>query len=295
MQTINYPLISILLITYNQERYVEDALNSLICQSYNNFEIIVSDDCSSDRTVEIVKKIIKNNKRKINIELNSNKNNLGIAKNVAIGLSYCKGEYIALAAGDDISLSNRIEKQFSFLKNNRKCFGVFSNSIKIDKEGNDVSINFETPPVFAKTKNEFIWGFKKVWSHGATLFFHNSVYSFFGDFLPGTYAEDGCIPFRCILQGGFLYIDTPLVKYRISDNNVSQGLNIERKVFFKNADVAYAKNMMADYLKFDSYVFFAKSRLYLNIFVKKSIFLIVRQPRLAILLFRASKLRRDLF
>ncbi len=98
---------SVLLLTYNQETYVEGALLSLLEQDYDPLEIVVSDDCSKDGTWAVVNKIYENYQGLKSIVLNRNESNLGIVGNYFKAFDLSSGDLIFTAAGDDLSLPNR--------------------------------------------------------------------------------------------------------------------------------------------------------------------------------------------
>lgn len=114
----NIPLVSICVITYNSAKYVVETLDSAKSQTYKNIELIISDDCSTDNTVEICKKWIECNgsvfKR---IELLQSATNTGVSANLNRAYSACKGEWVKAIAGDDILVSNCIESLLSFASN----------------------------------------------------------------------------------------------------------------------------------------------------------------------------------
>ncbi len=99
------PLISIVVATYNGEAYLEQQLESLVSQTYGNFEIIVSDDNSTDKTVEILSKYSK----QYGITVITNKSEKGLVGNFSNGLKVAKGEYISLCDQDDIWELNKLE------------------------------------------------------------------------------------------------------------------------------------------------------------------------------------------
>lgn len=130
------PLISVLIPVYNVELFVFDAVNSICAQTYKNLEIIVVDDCSTDRTYEVVEEIKKNDNR---IKLFRNKENLKIAKTLNFALLQVTGEFIARMDGDDFSEPTKIEKQYLFLKNNPEFVLVGTNYILEDESGKEIS------------------------------------------------------------------------------------------------------------------------------------------------------------
>lgn len=99
-------LVSIAMTTYNGEKFIKEQLDSLLNQTYNNLEIIICDDGSTDGTVEIIKEYEQTDNR---IKLFQNEKNLGVLKNFEKAISLCRGEYIALSDQDDVWLGNKIE------------------------------------------------------------------------------------------------------------------------------------------------------------------------------------------
>jgi len=106
------PLVSVVVPAYNAAAYIEEALMSVVEQTYTNLEILVIDDCSTDRTLEIVKRIAKGDSR---IRILENKHNLGIGGNRDKGVKNSCGEFICWQDADDISLPNRVSLQVDFL------------------------------------------------------------------------------------------------------------------------------------------------------------------------------------
>ncbi len=107
------PLVTVLIPAYNCEKYIKKCLDSIINQDYKNLEILVIDDGSIDKTVEIVK---SSTDPRIKLELN--KKNLGLPKTLNKGFKLASGNYVARMDADDISLSSRIGIQVKFLENN---------------------------------------------------------------------------------------------------------------------------------------------------------------------------------
>lgn len=92
------PLVSVLMTAYNREKYIEDAIDSVLESTYSNFELIIVDDCSTDRTVEIIRNYEKNDTR---IKVHINKQNLGDYPNRNKAASYAKGKYLKYVDADD--------------------------------------------------------------------------------------------------------------------------------------------------------------------------------------------------
>lgn len=108
-----YPIISVIMPCYNRQEYVADAIESILNQTYTNFEFIIIDDCSTDNTYEIIKKYAEIDKRIIALQ---NEENKGIVYTLNRGFGLARGKYIARMDDDDISLPQRFEKQIKYME-----------------------------------------------------------------------------------------------------------------------------------------------------------------------------------
>lgn len=122
----NRPLVSVIIPAYNHEQYIEEALRSVISQSYNNIELIVINDGSTDGTAGIIEEFVRNNSDK-NIQF-VNKLNEGVCKTLNKGLTMSTGDYVAFLASDDFWSKDRIETQLEFMENNVNIGLVFSDA-----------------------------------------------------------------------------------------------------------------------------------------------------------------------
>lgn len=126
------PKISVIMGIYNCAPYLQEALDSLYNQTFQDFEIILCDDGSSDDTYKIA---LENSKMHNNIVLLKNEQNKGLNYTLNRCLEVAKGEYIARMDGDDISLSTRFEKEFNFLEKNPDYDIVSCGMIYFDENG----------------------------------------------------------------------------------------------------------------------------------------------------------------
>ncbi|MFA6463138.1 MAG: glycosyltransferase family 2 protein, partial [Candidatus Shapirobacteria bacterium] len=108
------PLISIILISYKNYRYIYEALDSILCQDYLNIEIIISNDGSDDFDQKSVNQYLtKNKKQNIkNFIINNNKKNIGTVKNVNKAIKLSKGKYITIFAADDTLYNSQVVTKF---------------------------------------------------------------------------------------------------------------------------------------------------------------------------------------
>lgn len=113
----NQPLISVLMTAYNAEAYIDLAIQSILNQTYKNYEFIIIEDCSKDKTWEIIQKYAKKDKR---IITEKNKKNLKAGGSSNKGIKMCKGKYIVRMDADDWSYPDRIENQVKFMEEHPK-------------------------------------------------------------------------------------------------------------------------------------------------------------------------------
>ena len=129
-------LVSIIMPAYNCEKYITEAIASVINQTYQNWELIVIDDCSQDNTVNIVKRLALEDTR---INLYQNERNVGVSKTRNKGLSIAKGQWIAFLDSDDCWASEKLEKQMEFIKAHPNALLTYTASKFMDTQGNRYS------------------------------------------------------------------------------------------------------------------------------------------------------------
>lgn len=134
-------LVSIITPTFNAEKFIRATIESVLNQSYQNWEMILIDDASTDGTVSIIKEFTQKDNRLKLTELSKNSGN-GFARNVA--LEKATGKYIAYLDADDLWFPIKLENQIKFLKNNNLPF-TFSFYDCIDEEGNSLNRRVEAP------------------------------------------------------------------------------------------------------------------------------------------------------
>lgn len=125
-------LVSIIMPAYNAENLIEDSINSILSQTYRNFELIVIDDCSKDQTVRIVEQFILKDSR---IKIIKNIKNKGVAETRNVGLDQAKGEYVAFLDSDDKWDNNKLEKQLKILKESNDVDVVYGSYYRFNSDG----------------------------------------------------------------------------------------------------------------------------------------------------------------
>jgi glycosyltransferase involved in cell wall biosynthesis len=115
--------VSICVITYNHAKFITEALNSFLMQTFNDYEIVISDDCSTDENPAILQ--LYKTKYPDKIKLLLNKKNIGMVPNFIQALKACSGEYIAFCEGDDYWVdSSKLQRQIDFLEKNPSYVGT---------------------------------------------------------------------------------------------------------------------------------------------------------------------------
>lgn len=138
MEKNNQPLVSIVIPCYNHEKFVQDCIQSVIEQTYENIELIIIDDGSKDNSVAKIQEMISACKERFTRFEFRTRANKGLSATLNEALGWCKGSYYSAIASDDILLTSKIAIQVEYLESpsNVKCAGVFGNVIYIDNNSN---------------------------------------------------------------------------------------------------------------------------------------------------------------
>ncbi|HXI23992.1 MAG TPA: glycosyltransferase [Pyrinomonadaceae bacterium] len=138
---VNRPLVSVLVACYNQARYVEECLDSVLNQTYENIELIIIDDCSQDDSASVIQRwLVTNN---FTATFFRHQQNQGICKTFNAALQRATGEYVCVLAADDVYLPEKIECQVRIMENLPPKVGVvYSDSWQMDVDGNPLAEKF---------------------------------------------------------------------------------------------------------------------------------------------------------
>lgn len=124
-------LISIIMPSYNAARFIGESINSVLLQTYSNWELLIVDDCSKDNSVEVVRKFANIDKR---VVLFSLEKNVGAAAARNVAIEHAQGQYIAFLDSDDVWDEYKLEKQLAFMKQYSYAF-TFSNYYVMEENG----------------------------------------------------------------------------------------------------------------------------------------------------------------
>ena len=160
----NNPAISVVMSVYNAAAFLSKSIDSIITQTFLNFEFILIDDGSKDDSYQLMHKYEEDDPRIICIK---NKQNLGLPASLNIGIAKAKGKYIARQDADDYSFPDRLQKQFDFMEENPSIDLCGTNCRRVDIEGNVI---FEKT-IYAKIKDykSFLFERKSIFPHGSAF------------------------------------------------------------------------------------------------------------------------------
>lgn len=207
-----FGLVSIIMAAYNAEKTIEQAINSVLNQTYTNFELLVVDDCSKDRTVGLVKSIAATDGR---VRLISNEKNSGVSFTRKHGLEEANGSWIAILDSDDAWTPEKLEKQIE-LQNRTNADLLFTGSAFMDSDGNLIDWYLHAPSEV--TYRQLLK--QNVLSNSSALV-RKELYAKYYAVDDGMH-EDFAIWLNILKEGRKAYgIDEPLLNYRLSAKSKS--------------------------------------------------------------------------
>lgn len=222
------PLVSIILPIYNGEEFMRISIDSCIAQTYQNWELIIVDDCSKDDTAKMAKEYEEKDAR---IHYYKNETNLRLPRNLNRGFSLAKGKYLTWTSDDNYYRPTAIEKMVKVLEDTENEF-VFARYSIIDKDNEELS-----QTVIPKDYRHAIWDDNFV---GACFLYSRKVYETVGEYDPDLFlCEDYDYWLRIFAQFPVGYLDENLYAYRkhekslTSQNLLGQYQAMER-AFLKN-------------------------------------------------------------
>ncbi len=224
MQEMDVGKCTVVMLTYNGERYLGKMLDSIKKQTYRPIQLIIADDASTDSTLRIAKSFCKENScKEFEVELVSHTVNLGRSGNRNSIIHKIKGEYIFLADQDDIWRKDKLEKQVAFLKDNPDCFGVSCDRELVDSHDR-VLLKSENKYLSVRHRSKI--GFKENLSF-KTNYPANCIGIRNAELekvlsVPAEMEEpDRFLRMMILCMGKLGFVNVPLVSYRIHSSNLS--------------------------------------------------------------------------
>ena len=213
------PLVTVLMSVYNGARFLGESIDSILGQSYGDFEFLIIDDGSTDDSTSI---IADYDDPRIRLQKHPNR---GLAESLRQGILDARGEIIVRADQDDISRRDRLEKQVIFFDRHPRVGLLRSLLETIDAQGRTISRCIgETSAMSSAPRWWFLW--RNIGSHSSAAFRKSILMAHDLNYRPGMDgAEDYDLWSRLIRHTAFGVVDEPLVKYRIHTSSMMQSAN----------------------------------------------------------------------
>ena len=230
---MNVPLVSVCMITYNHEAFIAEAIESVVSQNCSyNIELIISDDCSTDSTQQIIRTYVKKYPDLIKATLRTE--NIGMQRNSALNLMACKGKYIAVLEGDDYwTDSFKLQKQIDFLEQNPDYSMCITSIDLINKNGEKIDspcgfTNFEKS---SYTIEEYIVPSERlILVPMMTLVARNILIWPLPDFFYKVGTSDMVLTLLFFLKGKLYYINEKTAVYREHLGGISKSVDFQLKL-----------------------------------------------------------------
>lgn len=216
--------VSIIMCSYNTSKYIEEAIESIIGQTYTNWELIISDDQSTDNTIDIIQKYLSDDR----IILHQQKENMGYLANKNSALKLAKGDLITQLDADDISKPTRIEKQVAAFQQHPELMMCGTNYELIDMDGKFLEAKEYAEDHWVTTP-ELEYPF---WFPG--LMFKPQVlqeFGYFHDYFDDIYGDDHYWTLTIVNKYPIYFVKDVLYSYRINPNSLTNVLDNTRKMF----------------------------------------------------------------
>lgn len=241
------PLISCLLVTYNQEQWVEEALQSILAQTYSPLEIVVSDDASTDGTYPLLQRLIDAYDGPHRVVLRRNAVRRNVVGHLAEAMPSTTGELIVVAAGDDVSLPQRVERlAAAWEQSGRRAHALNSGLQQIDEDGVRGVVLPGCGGRARSTLEDFVDHAGAFF--GASAAYSRAVFERFGPLDPFNIFEDQVLPFRAALLGEAITLDGTLVLWRrLSRSNSVQFLDRPAEAKARLGKIVYQQQQLACY------------------------------------------------
>lgn len=219
---MDLPLISVVMPTYNSIDFLNESISSVLNQTYKNIQFIIVDDGSTDGSYEYIKKEFNDNR----IELYKLEENQGICKALNYGLKKVKGDFIARIDSDDVWYLDKLDKQYSYLKEHPEYKACFTWVDIIDENGNIVNEKLKDTynlfKAYTDTREDWIRFFffhGNRLSHPSVLIYSDVIKEIGPYNLAYLQCQDFDMWMRLVLKYNFIILEEPLVKYRQFTNN----------------------------------------------------------------------------
>lgn len=228
-------LVTIAMPSYNHEKYIEEAINSTIEQSYENIEFIIIDDGSKDNTKEIIKKLEKKCKERFVNYIYIEQENKGISYTLNKILNMAKGEYFIIISSDDTQTKNRVEENLKFFEENPEYDFCYTGYNDIDDNGNITNVTFPDES-FDLDFEELI--FRKRYFSYFVYMARTAILKEIGGYISGIKIEDLELALRVAYKNKkAMYLKKVLYSHRLHGENTVKKLLYMKEGMFQIFDI----------------------------------------------------------
>ena len=220
------PLVSYLLFTYKQEKFIKETVEAALEQTYSPLEIIISDDCSSDKTFKIIEEVVRSYKGPHQVITNRNEINLGIGAHVFSVLKRAKGEYMVLVGGDDISSPDHVQIAVDAIQASGGAYMADFDASTINEHGDLIQGRRPLRDSVTYNLEDFITDRRKISSFAPGRIIHRDVVDRFPPIASSCPTEDTVFVLRALMLGKLIREPINLIQYRRTASSVSSSANI---------------------------------------------------------------------
>ncbi|HXW28346.1 MAG TPA: glycosyltransferase [Xanthobacteraceae bacterium] len=221
------PLISVALLCYNQEKFVAEAVDGVLDQTYAPLDIVIVDDASTDATASIIEERLAH-RNNAHVTFIRNPRNLSANLTSRVAIQTTKGAFILVRSGDDIMLPDMIAEMAKVWMAENVSL-VTTNAIYIDEQSKPLGRTYRDPAVRADDSFETLArDGSNACCFGPTIGFEREIYTTFGWPPAHLNTYDIMLPFYAYLLKGARFIEKPLLKYRVHSQNTSLSLIAEK-------------------------------------------------------------------
>lgn len=222
MKKINseLPFVSVLMSTFNSEKTLERAINSILNQSYKHIELLICNDGSTDNTAKILEKYSNLYDQ---IEIINNKQNIGLTKSLNLLIDKSKGDFIARQDADDYSHPERIKEQIQYCINN-KFQAVFTRCLNLNKNISMQNLSYLIPyKILVNFRNPFVHG---------TMLINSKIIKNLGGYDEDFYFAQDYKLYRVLIDNGIKIKKIRKILYFLNtENNISSLHKKEQKYY----------------------------------------------------------------
>jgi glycosyltransferase involved in cell wall biosynthesis len=212
-------LVSVLMTSYNYERYLSEAIESVLNQTFKDLELIIVDDYSADTSIKIIEEYKRKDSR---IRSLYHDRNMGISKTANDGLKMARGKFVSFIGADDVWFPSKLEKQLNLLKDDDNKI-VWSEGVIIDGKGAETGRTMTQllNPPSKKSGNLFQELLTEDFIFGQSLLFKTAYLENLGFNERFKYVNDHLLLVNLSRKYEFAFIPEPLAKYRIHGSNIT--------------------------------------------------------------------------